>query len=271
MQLQLLFFLQHRTAVLGGRRSATQETRSCTHFIENTLWVNHSFGGFSTNNTGIWTALTKLPKACDRNTAALFKSICRQRKQLEQGSKPQRSILQQGLPRRYHALLTPGRRQRHSDTWQLPQPRQTLLWNATVSPLDYHSQNSIYTQQLEAFMASMQYPRSSPAGTCRRKQHVCTTARKILLTHCTNTRLTTVPLHAKKNWRGNLWQLLKETLGTVRKHWTEYTLNKTEKCTVHLGMFYLPGWQSQQMQRRWSKVSETFYAAVSCHTVSLCA
>lgn len=56
---------------------AVQHQRHCVlTLLKNTLWVNHSFGGFSANNTDI---LTKLPRACDRNTAALSKSVCKQR------------------------------------------------------------------------------------------------------------------------------------------------------------------------------------------------
>lgn len=65
------------------------------------------------------------------------------------------------------------------------------------------------------------------------------------------TRLTTVPLYRAKNWRGNLWRLLNNIPGTtIRNHRTEYTLTKTGKCTVHLGVFYMPGWSSQQMQNK---------------------
>lgn len=42
-------------------------------------WVTHSFRAFSTNNTGISPAFTKLPRACDRNTAATSKSASKQR------------------------------------------------------------------------------------------------------------------------------------------------------------------------------------------------
>lgn len=57
-----------------------QHQRHCVlTLLKNTLWVTHSFRAFSTNNTGISPAFTKLPRACDRNTAATSKSASKQR------------------------------------------------------------------------------------------------------------------------------------------------------------------------------------------------
>lgn len=163
-----------------------QHQRHCVlTLLKNTLWVTHSFKGFNTNNTGTSPAFTKLPRACDRNTAAISKSVSKQHSTQTLTAwcwkKPEKSILQQGI---LVGIVRCRHQQKGTRTLDSCHSHDKLCGEMPLSPLDYHSENSIYKrQQFEAFMASRQHPRSSE-GT-RLKKAIRKTAWR-LLTHCTS-------------------------------------------------------------------------------------
>lgn len=106
----------------------------------------------------------------------------------------------------HRTLSTPE--ERHSDTRQLPQPRQALLWNAAVS-----SRLSQPKQYIHATTIRGLYGFTATPPLIRRhlsKKATSKTARRRILTHCTSNTAHNCPPLASKELKGKLVATVKQ-------------------------------------------------------------